>query len=107
VTEPDPTTQPAEPGRAGEADEEPMDATWPVGMPYTVYFPGADATSAADLEYPAHLPRVGDLVAYIDRESQEHRYRVREVVHTLQASAVHDQGQIRAGLPKVFLEEID
>ncbi|HET7142121.1 MAG TPA: hypothetical protein VFJ03_06525 [Candidatus Limnocylindria bacterium] len=84
-----------------------MDATWPVGMPYTVYFPGADATSAADLEYPAHLPRVGDLVAYIDRESQEHRYRVREVVHTLQASAVHDQGQIRAGLPKVFLEEID
>jgi hypothetical protein len=87
------------------ADPVPTDETWPQGMPYTVYFPGEDGVSAADLEYPAHLPRVGDVVDYIDRDGAEHRYRVREVVHTLQASATHEQGQIRAGLPKVFLED--
>jgi hypothetical protein len=97
-----------QPGSADQASgDEPMDEAWPHGMPYTVYFPGEEGVSAADLEYPAHLPRVGDVVDYIDHAGDEHRYRVREVVHTLQASATHEQGQVRAGLPKVFLEDAD
>jgi len=110
------------------------DGPWPNGMPYTVQFPDGDGTSAADLEHPAPLPRVGDIIEYIDEVGDSHRYRVREVVHTLQTSASHrphvadgeaspqaiarvadgDQperpgegGELRAGLPKVFLETID
>ena len=116
------------------AQPEPMNETWPYGMPYTVYFPDGNGSSAADLEYPAHLPRVGDIVEYIDERGIDRRYRVREVVHTLQSSAVFrpmvaegdaspqavartdddaeaelpgESGQVRAGLPKVFLESID
>ncbi|HEX3220020.1 MAG TPA: hypothetical protein VHU77_08350 [Candidatus Limnocylindria bacterium] len=112
---------------------EPMDDTWPYGMPYTVQFPEADG-AAADLEYPAHLPRVGDLVEYIDEGGTRHRYQVSSVVHTLQSSAAGRprvdeadaspqsvaqpdedvpaeqpgaSGQVRAGLPKVFLETVD
>ena len=119
---------------AAAAPPQPMDDTWPHGMPYTVYFPDGDGSSAADLEYPAHLPRVGDIVEYIDETGADRRYRVREVVHTLQSSAVHrpfvaeanaspqsvarpeddatpelpgSSGQVRAGLPKVFLERAD
>jgi hypothetical protein len=77
---------------------------------------------------------VGDLVEYIDERGASHRYRVREVIHTLQSSAAYrplvaegdaspdsiarpdeDQpaerpggaGQVRAGLPKVFLEAME
>jgi len=109
------------------------DGPWPNGLPYTVQFPGEDGI-AADLEHPAPLPRVGDLVDYIDETGTTHRYRVREVVHTLQTSATHrprvadgraspvaiarvadgDEaeapgggGELRAGLPKVFLEAAD
>lgn len=93
--------------RPPHTDPDPDDdAIWPNGMPYTVQFPDGDGTSAADLEHPAHLPRVGDLVEYIDEQGDTHRYRVREVVHTLQASP-SEPGQLRAGLPKVFLEVID
>jgi hypothetical protein len=117
--------------RSEHAQPEPMDETWPYGLPYTIYFPDGDGTSAADLEYPAHLPRVGDIVEYIDETGVDHRYRVREIVHTLQSSDSHrpavaeaaaspqsvarleddavpelpgSSGQVRAGLPKVFLE---
>lgn len=120
--------------RPEQAQPEPMDETWPYGMPYTVHFPDGDGSSAADLEHPAHLPRVGDVVEYIDERGADHRYRVREVVHTLQSSALNrpmvaegmaspqsvgrtgddaqaevpgESGQVRAGLPKVFLESID
>jgi hypothetical protein len=116
-----------------ESQPEPTDETWPNGMPYTVQFPDGDGSSAADLEYPAHLPRVGDIVEYIDERGTSRRYRVREVVHTLQSSAASrpmvaegdaspqavartdenaepelpgESGQVRAGLPKVFLETI-
>ncbi|HET7521511.1 MAG TPA: hypothetical protein VFK61_08250 [Candidatus Limnocylindria bacterium] len=117
-----------------EPQPEPMDETWPYGMPYTVHFPDGDGTSAADLEHPAHLPRIGDLVEYIDERGECRRYRVKDVVHTLQSSAAYrpivaegdaspqslarpdedaqperpgGSGQVRAGLPKVFLEAIE
>ena len=97
--------------RSEPAQPEPMSETWPYGMPYTVHFPEADGSptggAAADLEYPAHLPRVGDLVEYLKAEGEPRRYRVREVVHTLQASTGQPPGQVRAGLPKVFLEAIE
>jgi hypothetical protein len=113
---------------------EPTDSPWPNGMPYTVHFPDGDGSGAADLEHPAPLPRVGDMVEYIDERGGRRRYRVREVVHTLQTSAVNrpivadgkaspqsiarieddaqperpgDPGQLRAGLPKVFLELVE
>jgi len=115
------------------AQPEPMDYTWAYGMPYTVQFPEADGHAEADLEHPAHLPRVGDIVEYIDERGECRRYRVREVVHTLQSSAAYRpivasgdaspssvarsedeepelpgaSGQVRAGLPKVFLEAVD
>ncbi len=108
--------------------------SWPQGMPYTVHFPDGDGYLAADLEHPAWLPRVGDVVEYIDERGGDHRYRVREVIQTLQTSAagrpaIEEQpappnslprpaddlpaeppggsGVIRAGLPKVILEHLD
>jgi hypothetical protein len=120
------TDQPKEPSSQIDA--------WPTGMPYTVHFPDGDGTASADLEHPAPLPRVGDIVEYIDERGGSRRYRVREVVHTLQTSAadrpmvadgqaspqaiarIEDEaqperpgggGQLRAGLPKVFLEVAD
>jgi hypothetical protein len=117
-----------------EQSEPPMDQTWAYGMPYTVQFPDGDGHAEADLEHPAHLPRVGDVVVYINERGESHRYRVREVVHTLQSSAAYRptvadggsspdalarpdaaespelpgaSGQVRAGLPKVFLEPAD
>lgn len=109
------------------------DGAWPSGMPYTVHFPDGDGYLGADVEHPAPLPRVGDIVEYVDEAGAARRYRVREVVHTLQSSAAHrphvadegaspntlvrldgepgerpgDGGLVRAGLPKVFLEAID
>ncbi len=100
-------------------------------FPYTVFFPGEDAMHPSDLEHRAPQPRVGDTVEYIDKKGACRRYVVRAVVHTLQASATDrervadrtstpaifargedelseipgDGGALRAGLPKVFLEE--
>ena len=100
-------------------------------FPYTVFFPGDEAMHPSDLEHRAPLPRVGDTVEYIDKKGTCRRYVVRAVVHTLQASAAErdrvgdrtstpaifgrgeqelaeipgDGGALRAGLPKVFLEE--
>jgi hypothetical protein len=107
------------------------DGGWPGGLPYTVYFPDGDDLRAADLEHDAPLPRVGDTVEYVDETGRPHRYRVAEVIHTLQTSA-HDRpsvdegtaspqsiahpgeapeppgglGSVRAGLPKVILAAI-
>jgi hypothetical protein len=96
----------------------------PGGTPYTVYFPDGETLNAADLAYPAPLPRVGDVVEFIDPDLVTHRYVVREVVHTLQAEP-HPRGrgrspaasdapgaearppaELRAGLPEVFLERL-
>jgi hypothetical protein len=103
----------------------------PIGlMPYTVLFPGPDGPRPVDLEHGAPLPRVGDVVEYIDEQGARRRYRVREVIHTLQAAAAMrptvaergspaafargdreaaevpgDGGTLRAGLPQVVVEE--
>jgi hypothetical protein len=97
--------------------------------PYTVFFPDDEAVHPADLEHSAPLPRVGDSVEYLDTRGTCRRYVVKDVVHTLQAPPgsrprVSDQrsvpaafargeseppeipgdgGELRAGLPKVFL----
>ena len=106
---------------------------WPTGTPYTVYFPAGDGFRGADLEHPAPLPRVGDSVDYIDERGTSRRFRVRDVIHTLQTSAAArpsvkegdaspnalartddapaeapgGAGALRAGLPEVFLEAIE
>ena len=79
-----PESEPPEAAQAPNPDQG--DGPWPNGMPYTVQFPG---DGAADLEHPAPLPRVGDLVEYIDETGATHRYRVREVIHTLQTTSAH------------------
>lgn len=116
-----------------EPEPDPLEGTWPDGMPYTVQFPDGDGHFAADLEHPAPLPRVGDMIEYIDEQGTARRYRVREVLHTLQTSPAHrpivaegdaspqaiarvesgsqperpgGPGLLRAGLPKVFLEAV-
>jgi hypothetical protein len=113
-----------------ETEPNAPDGAWPAGMPYTVHFPDGDGFIGADLEYPAPLPRVGDSVEYLDETGATRRFRVRDVVHTLQSSAAHrprvededaspdsiarvdgepperpgESGVVRAGLPKVILE---
>jgi hypothetical protein len=118
----------AHPNRQDRPDEG-----WPAGMPYTVYFPDGEGFRGADIDHPAPLPRVGDMIDYIDERGATHRYRVGEVVHTLQTSATvrpsvkegsaspnalartddsqaeapGGSGSLRAGLPEVFLEPIE
>jgi hypothetical protein len=116
-------SRPRHPGR-----QDRPDAGWPSGMPYTVRFPDGAEPPFADLEHVAPLPRVGDIVEYLDEHAQRHRYRVREVIHTLQSSAadrpsVDEESftpasvaraddapegpvaSLRAGLPTVVLED--
>jgi hypothetical protein len=105
------------------------------GTPYTVYFPSEEGYRAADLAHAAPLPQVGDLVDYLDEEGVTHRYRVREVVHTLQVAPAYrphpraaggatddvadaaqaaaegphpvpEGSELRAGLPEVVLEAV-
>jgi len=124
--QPAPASAPAEPDPAGIGPGG--------GTPYTVYFPSGDGYRAADLGHAAPLPHVGDFVEYIDEGRVTHRYRVREVVHTLQLApeyrprpraagvatedveaseesgdgphAVPEGAELRAGLPEVILEEV-
>lgn len=121
---------PAGPAPATQGTNEPL---WPKGTPWTVHFPQGDGYVAADLEYAAPLPRAGDIVEYIDERAQCHRFRVKEVIHTLQSSAAGrpvvaaagaspqsiarvdgqeaerpgDGGVVRSGLPKVILERVE
>jgi hypothetical protein len=114
-------------------DPDAPNGGWPSGMPYTVAFPDGDGYIEADLEHHAPLPRVGDTIEYVDEAGDAHRYRVREVIHTIQSSASHrpavdegtatpnafarlgderaerpgEGGLVRTGLPKVVLEERD
>lgn len=127
------TDRPGEEPREAARPNAP-DVDWPTGMPYTVHFPDGDGYIGADLEHPAPIPRVGDAVEYIDERGACRRYRVREVIHTLQSSATTrphvedgtaspqsvartddgeaaerpgESGLLRAGLPKVLLEEVE
>ena len=90
-----------------ETKEPPADAAdWPVGMPYTLYFPRRGGYAAADIEYAAPLPRVGDMVEYIDMQAISHWYVVIEVVHTFQSSQAAEpdtMSLLRSGLPAVYL----
>jgi hypothetical protein len=79
---------------------------WPTGMPYTLYFPRRGGYAAADIEYTAPLPRVGDTVEFIDATGAHHLYAVADVIHTLQNSPAPATGGIpllRAGIPAVYL----
>lgn len=82
-------------------------ADWPVDLPYTLYFPRRGGYAAADIEYSAPLPRVGDTIEYIDAQTISHRYRVTDVVHTFQDSPVAHEPEsirlLRSGLPAVYL----
>lgn len=127
--------EPREPGFPGSPTEPDPAGIGPGGgTPYTVYFPVEDGYRAADLAHAAPLPHAGDLVDYLDERGVNHRYRVREVVHTLQvapqfravprseAAGPSDEGAdpdreevapeipeataLRAGLPEVILEEL-
>jgi len=77
----------------------------PAAMTYTLYFPRGGGYEAADIEYPAPLPQVGDTIEYLDRQLVSHRYVVRDVVHTFQDQP--GQGEeirlLRAGIPAVYL----
>lgn len=100
----------------------------PGGVPYTVYFPDGDGLRPVDLDHPAPLPRVGDVMEYLDAAGGCHRFEVAEVIHTVQAAflgrpAVDERGfsptalaeatdapplpdpdvGLTAGLPKVIL----
>jgi hypothetical protein len=101
--------------------------------PYTLLFPHGDGFIAADLDDPSALPRVGDIVEYIDERGAMSRFHVQEVIHTVQSSAAHrpavadevaspnaiarsdeddaeapgSSGLVRAGLPQVVLAAID
>ena len=125
------TVPPERASSAAAAEPNEPEGAWPSGMPYTVHFPDGDGYIGADLEHPAPLPQVGDTVEYIDETGGSRRYRVREVIHTIQTSAAHrppvegasaspqaiarvegeqsekpgQGGLVRAGLPKVLLED--
>ncbi|MGH2462867.1 MAG: hypothetical protein ACRDFZ_04475 [Candidatus Limnocylindria bacterium] len=92
--------------RATKPEQAQEAADWPTGMPYTLYFPTRGGFAAADMEYSAPLPRVGDLVEYIDPEGNSRWYTVSDVVHTFQdRKPVAPEGMrlLRAGLPAVYL----
>ena len=93
--------------RAAKAADTPETAGLPTGMPYTLYFPRRGGGFApADIEYAAPLPRLGDLVEYIDPQGARHWYTVSSVVHTFQdsqAAKADGIGLLRAGLPAVYL----
>lgn len=101
-------------------------------VPWTICLPHDGGFACADLEHHAPLPRIGDAVEYIDEAGKRHWYRVREVVHTVQsaadtrptvaegdgppntiprdagpAEAPASSGQVRAGLPRVYVHPTD
>ncbi len=99
----------------------------PIGMPWTLIVESEGWS--ADLEHAAPLPRTGERIEYIAEDGARHAYRVRDIVHTVQASASerppvaeedsgpnttvsgrrvsHEPMSLRAGLPRVFAEPAD
>ena len=65
----------------------------PLGTAWTLQIDGEDGWSA-DLEHAAPLPCVGDRIDFIGEDGRQRRYRVTEVIHTLQGSA-RERPQIR------------
>lgn len=97
----------------------------PIGSAWTLQIDGDDGWSA-DLEHAAPVPRVGDRVDFIGDDGRQRRFRVTEVIHTLQTSAsdrppVREEDaspnsivtggggepprSLRAGLPRVVVVE--
>ena len=97
----------------------------PTGQPWTLVVEAEEWS--ADLEHAAPLPRVGEVVEYIAEDGRRHRYRVRDVVHTVQPTASerppvrdedtspnatvspsghapHTPRELRAGLPRVHVD---
>jgi hypothetical protein len=86
----------------------------PDKLPWTLEVEGE---WSADLEHGAALPRIGERLEFIDAGGTRLGYRVKEIVHTLQASAtelplVGDEPigsadepprALRAGLPRVIV----
>lgn len=99
----------------------------PIGMPWTLIVESEGWS--ADLEHAAPLPRIGERIEYIAEDGERHTYRVRDIVHTVQASASerppvaeessgpnttvsgrhasHEPMALRAGLPRVLAEPAD
>lgn len=90
-----------------EGKDLPADAGGlPDGTPYTLYFPRRGGYAAADTEYAGPLPRVGDMVEYIDAQTISHWYVVSEVVHAFQSGQATEPDSmtlLRGGLPAVYL----
>lgn len=100
----------------------------PIGTAWTLIIDG-DGGWSADLEHAAPLPCVGERIDFIGEDGRQRRYRVTEVIHTLQASAserppvgsensspnsiVGDRTddepprELRAGLPRVVVVAAD
>ena len=99
-------------------------------MPWTlVVAEGEPDGWSADLEHGAPLPRIGELVIYIAEDGARGRFRVRDVMHTVQPSASerppvrtgagspnatvsgshpsHAPHALRAGLPRVLVTPED
>lgn len=98
----------------------------PLGQPWTLVVAGEDWS--ADLEHGAPLPRIGERIDFIGDDGTQHRFRVLDVVHTVQSapserppvraeqagpnSTVTDAGDrqpraLRAGLPQVVVRRED
>jgi hypothetical protein len=92
--------------KKGRASERKPGADSSFQTPYTLYLPDGDGPVAADLEPPAPMPRVGDMVEYVDPAGVSRWYVVRDVVHTVEAAPGTDPASIpllRAGIPAVYL----
>jgi hypothetical protein len=98
----------------------------PDALPWTLVVEEEDWS--ADLEHGAALPRVGDVIEYIADDGTRRRFRVREIIHTLQSSAAERPSvreeivgpnttvagagdriprALRAGLPRVVVRPED
>lgn len=123
-----PAPDDARPDEAGPDEASPLQEMGPEQgggppdkLPWTLEVEGQ---WSADLEHGAALPRVGELLEFITERGARQRYRVKEIVHTLQTSAserppiraersspnaVVDEEEarlprvLRAGLPRVIV----
>lgn len=99
----------------------------PTGLPWTLVV--EPEGWSADLEHAAPLPRVGEEIEYIGLDGGRRHLRVRQVVHTLQASssdrppvAAEERGPnttvdgappdaaprgLRSGLPRVYARPLE
>jgi hypothetical protein len=76
---------PAIPHRPGDETGLEEGGGPPDALPWTLVV--EDEDWSADLEHGAELPRVGELIEYIADDGAQRRFRVREIIHTVQSSA--------------------